>query len=172
MYCQQQIAQRLPDVVQPPQMSMLMRQHIVHLPFLHAAGQINAGSNDTQQERRCDRIAQPNILPQVHGLPHPEPQAQGADQPIQQQSRPYRGPDRQQGRQKTGRVAAHAAHFQRADGYHRVALLGMTCSRQADAVHIQHDGGLIAAAMDILEVLHTAILLHGGRGRHLIGRQL
>ena len=140
---------------------MLMGQHIVHLSLVHAAGQIDAGPQDTQQEGRCDRVAQPDILPQTHALPHTVPQPQGADKAVQQQRTAHRQPDHHIGR-----------HIP-CDGMGRIrrrVLLHRRDPRRADGLHIQLDRGLIAAGVNILEICHAAGILHGGRSGHLIGR--
>ena len=170
---QQHVAQRLPDVVAPPQMSLLVGQHVIQLRPVHAAGQIDPGTEQAQQERRRYRVAHPDIIPQAHGLPHTKAQPQRTAQTVQQQRAAHRQPHRHQRRQIAGGITAarRLLHRLRGGGLLRSGLrLGRNGFRRTDGVHVQLNGGLVAAFIDVVEILHLSRLLHGGGSGHLIGR--
>ena len=150
--------QGLPQLVAPPQMGVFVGDDVGHLPLVHAAGQIDSGPQHTQQERGRHRVAYPDIVPQAHGLPHTEPQPDGAGDAVQQQRAAHRQPDGHIGRE----IAGHG--IPRRTFAVRYAVRGSRCRfRRTDGVHIQLDGGLVAAGVNILEELHLAGGLHGSR---------
>ena len=77
---QQQEAQRLPQVIAPPQMSPFMPQDADTRRFIHAGGQVDTGSEHPQNKGGLDAVAQVDIALQRDGRRYVLPQAQIARQ--------------------------------------------------------------------------------------------
>ena len=96
VHAEQQIAQRLPDVIPPPQMGALMGQHIVGQLPVHVRGQIDAGLCDAQHKGRADVVAQVYIFAQTDGHLHLLQQPDIADQSVEQHHAHSNGPQQGQ----------------------------------------------------------------------------
>ena len=90
---QQQIAQRLPPVVAPREMRPLVREDIVPRRAVQPRGQIDPRAEHAQNERRGDRVAEPNILPQQRGLAHAPLRLHQPHERVEEQRRAARSPD-------------------------------------------------------------------------------
>ena len=82
---EEQEAQRLPPVVAPADVSPLMGDHIGQIPFLQPVGQVDHRPQEPQDKGRIHPLALPDIFPEKGGSAHPAPQAQIADQGVEQQ---------------------------------------------------------------------------------------
>ena len=90
---QNQIPQRLPQLVAAAQMRALMREHHLLRPGLQPEGQINARLDHAENERRGDELRLVHIPLQPHRRAHAQPQPQGGDGCVDEQRRDSGQPD-------------------------------------------------------------------------------
>ena len=74
-------------------MRPLVREDIVSRRAIQPRGQIDPRAKHTQNERRGDRVAEPNILPQQRGLAHAAFRLHEPHERVEEQRRAARGPD-------------------------------------------------------------------------------
>ena len=80
---QQQEAQRLPQVVAPAQVRLLVGNDVLPVAAVHAIWEINSRTDRTEHERRINPLRLVDVSPQADRLAYPVPQPQRADQGIQ-----------------------------------------------------------------------------------------
>ena len=90
---QDQIPQRLPQLVAAPQMCALVREHHRLRPGLQSERQINARPDHAEDERRGDELRLVHLPLQPHRRAHTQPQPQGGDGRVEQQRRDPCQPD-------------------------------------------------------------------------------
>ena len=90
---QQQEAQRLPQVVAPAQVRLLVGNDVLPVAAVHAIWEINSRTDRTEHERRINPLRLVDVSPQADRLAYPVPQPQRADHGIQEQCRSSCEPD-------------------------------------------------------------------------------
>ena len=106
---QQQEAQRLPQVVAPAQVRLLVGNDVLPVAAVHAIWEINSRTDRTEHERRINPLRLVDVSPQADRLAYPVPQPQRADHGIQEQCGSSREPDPGEDRKPALRRGSRAA---------------------------------------------------------------